>query len=86
MATLEYVAVPGPKCATGVVDAVELAWFERRPLRMRYLSARGEESERTVRIERLILDLRETQLHCHDLDKDAPRQFLMHRILRAKVL
>ena len=68
-----------------LLAAVERAWFEQAPLRVRYRSARGEVTERTVRIRAVLMDRGETRLRCDDLDKGAPRELVLHRVERATV-
>jgi predicted DNA-binding transcriptional regulator YafY len=82
---LRYVGVPAPPVPEAVRAAVEQAWFEQRPLRITYCSARGERSERRVRVRAVLMDRGETRLQCDDLDKGAPREFVLHRITRAVV-
>lgn len=82
--TLSYVGVPTRSPAVEVRQAVERAWLDELPLRIVYDGARGR-TERTVRIEQVIMERTETLLNCLDLDKDARRQFAMHRIARAQI-
>ena len=86
MATLRFVGVPARAVQPDVRRAVESAWFERRPLWIRYRGARGDEvvSERTVRIVSVIMERSETLLNCEDLGKGQSRQFKLDRILAAK--
>lgn len=85
MASLEFVGVPALACDAAVRRAVEAAWFEQRPLRIAYRAADGAASQRRVRVEKIVMDRAETRLQCRDLDLDAPRLFLLHRIERATV-
>lgn len=82
---LQYVGVPAPAVPEPVRAAVERAWFEQAPLRVRYRSARGEVTDRTVRIRAVLMDRGETRLRCDDLDKGAPRELVLHRVERATV-
>ena len=82
---IEYVGVPALPSDDAVRAAVEEAWFEQRPLRIAYRGADGVASQRRVRIRVVVMDRGETRLNCDDLDKGAPRQFLLHRIERAVV-
>jgi hypothetical protein len=72
--------------AEGVRSAVERAWFEQCPLRIAYRDAAGVVMERLVRIGQVLMDRGETRLRCDDLDKDAPREFVMHRIEAASAV
>ncbi|MEM9694619.1 MAG: HTH domain-containing protein [Myxococcota bacterium] len=82
--SLTFVGVPTLRAPEGVRDAIEQAWFENRPLRIEYDGAR-EVTARTVRIEQVVMARTETLLNCWDLDKEAPRQFRLHKILSARV-
>lgn len=81
--SLSYVGVPTRAPKPAVRAAVEQAWFEGQPLRITYRGARGT-TERTVRIDQVVMERSETLLNCFDLEKSAPRQFRLHRILRAE--
>ncbi len=83
--TLAYVGVPVRSPSAAVRAAVERAWLEQAPLFIVYAGARGR-TERTVRIEQVIMERTTTLLNCRDLDKDAARQFQLHLIERAEVV
>lgn len=83
--SLQYVGVPAPAAPPEVRAAVEQAWFEGQPLRLRYCGSRGP-SERTVRVRQIVMSRSETLLNCDDLDKGEPRQFRLDRIEAAEVL
>lgn len=83
--TLQYVGVPAPASSPAVRAAVEQAWFEGRPLRLRYSGARGS-SERLVKLRRIVMERGETLLNCDDLDRGEPRQFRLDRIEHAEVV
>ena len=85
LSALQYVGVPAPAVPDAVRAAVERAWFEQVPLKVRYRSARGEVTERTVRIRGVLMDRGETRLRCDDLDKNAPRELVLHRVERATI-
>lgn len=80
--TLSFVGVPTQAPAVEVRQAIERAWLDELPLRIVYDGARGR-TVRTVRIEEVIMERTVTLLNCHDLDKDARRQFSMHKIAEA---
>jgi predicted DNA-binding transcriptional regulator YafY len=86
MAGLQFIGVPAPAVAPAVRRAVEQAWFERQPLRIRYRSGEGIVTSRAVRIVSAIMDRSLTLLNCDDLDKGERRQFRIDRILEAKVV
>lgn len=83
--TLSFVGVPARAPAPPVRRAVEEAWFERRPLLLRYQGANGV-TIRTVRLESVVMERTETLLNCNDLDKNEPRQFRLHLVEHAVVL
>ncbi len=83
---LSFVGVPQVPVADEVRRAVERAWFENAPLLVTYHATSGERTERTVRLRKVVMDRRETRLFVHDVERDAERELLLHRIERAKVL
>jgi predicted DNA-binding transcriptional regulator YafY len=82
---LKYVGIPAKPTAPAIREAVERAFFEKSRVEIVYLGSDELPSTRTVRIEQIVMDRSETLLNCVDLEKNAPRQFRMHRIQRAKV-
>ena len=80
--TLSFVGVPARSPSPAVRRAVEDAWFEHRPLRIRYEGA-VDVTERTVRIVSVVMERTETLLNCEDSRRGERRQFRLHRILRA---
>jgi predicted DNA-binding transcriptional regulator YafY len=86
MEKLQFVGIPGLPVAPEIRQAVERAWFERMPLRIRYRRADYSTSERSVRIESVLMERSMTTLHCLDLDLDQPRDFRLDRIESARVL
>jgi hypothetical protein len=68
-----------------VRTALERAWFENAPLRIRYA---GPEltTVRRIRIRTVVMERSETLLNVIDLDKNAPRQFRLQHIEHAEVL
>ncbi|HVY44877.1 MAG TPA: HTH domain-containing protein [Minicystis sp.] len=81
--SLEFVGVPGRPVAPDVRAAVEQAWFEHRPLAIRYQGADYGVSTRVVRIVSVILERGVSLLNCDDLDKGERRQFRLDRIEEA---
>ena len=81
---MSFVGVPSRSAPPSVRQAVEEAWFERRPLVLTYQGARGP-STRRVRITSVVMERTETRLNCLDLDKNEPRQFKLHQIEAASV-
>ena len=83
---LQFVGVPAAPSDPGVRAAVEQAWFESQPLLISYHGADDVVSDRRIRIRQLVMDRSMTLLNADDLDKGEPRQFRLHRILKARVL
>jgi predicted DNA-binding transcriptional regulator YafY len=84
---LSLVGVPGPALPQAVRDTLEQAWFERRPLRIRYRGADGAETTRAVRIRQVVMERGGTPLlNCDDLDKGQARQFRADRVVHAELL
>ncbi len=81
--SLEFVGVPALPVAEKRRSAIERAWFERAPLRIRYRSSEGAVSTRTVLIESITFDGRITLLRCTDFEKETERQFRIDRIEQA---
>ncbi len=86
MKSLSFVGVPAHGAKPEVRRAVEQAWFERQPVRIRYLSNDNVVSLRTVRILNVIMERTLTLLTCDDLDKGEQRQFRLDRILTAEAV
>jgi predicted DNA-binding transcriptional regulator YafY len=84
--TVSFVGIPAQPSDDGVRAALERAFFENRPMRLRYRGKDEIETDRTVRIETVVLERGETLLNCVDLDKNEQRQLRLHRIVRAKVV
>jgi len=83
MKGLRFTGVPAHAAPAAVRRAVEQAWFERQPLRIRYEGADGVVTTRAVRIASVVLERGMTLLNCDDLDKGERRQFRLDRILEA---
>lgn len=86
MDAIQFVGIPAHGAPPAVRRAVEQAWFERQPLRIRYQGADYGVSNRVVRIVSVILERGVTLLNCDDLDKGEPRQFRLDRIIEATVV
>lgn len=83
---LKFTGVPALATPRPVREAIERAWFERKPVRLRYAAANGERTERTVRIDSVLFERSMTLLDCFDLDKQAERQLRLDRIEEARVV
>lgn len=86
MKGLTFTGVPAMLVPNSVRAALEQAWFEQRPLRIRYAGAHGATSIRTVRVERVVLERSMTLLNGVDLDKGEQRQFRLDRVEWAEVV
>lgn len=82
--TLSWIGVPARAPSPQVRSVLEQAWLQQVPMHIAYDGARGL-TERTVRIEAVIMERTMTLLNCHDLDKDEPRQFRLDKIRRAEL-
>ena len=83
-ASLSWVGVPARWPNDEVRAVIELAWLRDAPMRIVYDGAKGH-TERTVRVQSVVLERTMTLLNCQDLDIDDSRQFIMHKILRAEL-
>ena len=86
MESIQFVGVPAHAVAPVVRRAVEQAWFERQPLRIRYQNTDQVVTTRVVRIVSVILERGVTLLNCDDLDKGEGRQFRLDRIVSAEAV
>jgi predicted DNA-binding transcriptional regulator YafY len=86
MKGLTFTGVPTLPVPKAVRAALEQAWFEQRPLRIRYAGAHGTTSIRTVRVERVVLERSVTLLNGVDLEKGEQRQFRLDRVEWAEVV
>jgi predicted DNA-binding transcriptional regulator YafY len=86
MGSLSFTGVPALPTLAPVQKAIERAWFERRPLLIRYRASSGEITRRTIRIRAFLFERSITLIDCLDLDKDAERQLRLDRIEEAEVV
>jgi predicted DNA-binding transcriptional regulator YafY len=86
MEGIQFVGVPALPVPDRVRAALEQAWFERQPLRIRYHGAGDLVTTRTVRVVSVVMERSLTLLNCDDLDKGERRQFRLDRILEATVV
>ncbi len=86
MAGMKFIGVPAHAAQPGVRAAVEHAWFERRPLRVRYRNKDGAVSERTIEIESVVFDRQYTYLNASSQTDDAHRAMRLDRIEAAAVV
>lgn len=83
---LQFVGIPAHKIEAPIRRAVEQAWFEQRPLRIRYRRSDGALTDRAVRVTGLVMERTFTTLLCDDLDKSEQRSFRLDRIELAEPL
>jgi predicted DNA-binding transcriptional regulator YafY len=86
MASIEFVGIPAHGAPPAVRRAVEQAWFERQPLRIRYQGTDDVVTRRVVRLTSVVMERSVTLLNCDDLDKGERRQFRLDRILAAELV
>jgi predicted DNA-binding transcriptional regulator YafY len=83
--SIQFVGVPAHAAAAPVRKAVEQAWFEHQPLRIKYQGSNHVLSTRVVRIRSVVMDGHITYLNCDDLELKETRQLRLDRILSAEV-
>lgn len=83
--SISFVGVPARAPAAEVRRTIEAAWLDRRIVRIEYDGARGV-TRRRIRIRSIVMERTETLLNTTDLDKNADRQFAMHKILSAEIV
>lgn len=83
---LQFVGIPAHTANRNVLRAVEEAWFTQRPLRITYRGANGELTERSVRIETVVLERTLTFLNCLDERLGEQRQFRLDRVEAATLI
>ncbi len=82
--SLMWVGVPAQAPDPDVRQVVEDAWLQKCPMRIIYEGANYVTSERTVRIETVVMERTMTLLNCIDLDLGGQaRQFKLHHIRAA---
>ena len=86
MDAISFTGVPALGASPSVRRAVEQAWFERQPLRIRYRGADEVMTTRVVRIDTVVMERSLTLLNCDDLDKGERRQFRLDRIAHAELV
>lgn len=87
LGSLQFVGVPARAASPQVARVLEQAWLERRPVRLRYQSRRGEvETTAEVSIHALVLDRLETLLNTKDRTTGEARQYRLHQVTHAELL
>lgn len=75
-----FVGVPAHTAPEDVRAALEEAWYESRPVTIRYDGQRGI-TERRIQVRKVVMERTEIRLNCDDLDLGEHRQFALHRVL-----
>ncbi len=83
MKELTFVGIPAHPAAPGVREAVEDAWFERRPVCIHYRAADGTSTTRTMQVRGLTMERSLTLLHCEDVSGGERRSLRLDRIVQA---
>jgi len=86
MAKMDFVGIPTHAAPAGVRAAVEQAWFERRPLVLTYRGSDGQATQRTVRVDGVVMERSATYLTCDAADPVKRRTLRLDRIESAQVL
>ncbi len=82
---LHLIGVPALPVPVAVRTAVERAWFEDAPLRIKYRKPGTYIAQaRQIRIRNMVFDRSVTLLNCIDLDSGEDRQFRLDRIEQAR--
>jgi predicted DNA-binding transcriptional regulator YafY len=85
MKALEIVGVPARPVNEKVQRAVERAWFESLPLRIKYLTSSFAEASHRIRIRKVRMERSETLLFCDELETNEERAFKLDKILVAEI-
>jgi predicted DNA-binding transcriptional regulator YafY len=80
VAELQFVGVPALPASALVRQAIEEAWFTRRPVRVQYRRADGTAGERVVSITGVTMERHATQVHCVDARTGERRHLRLDRI------
>jgi predicted DNA-binding transcriptional regulator YafY len=83
---LTFAAVPALPARPAVRRAIEEAWFEQRPVRVKYRRGDGSPCERTVRITRVLMERTMTVLECEDTVTRESRGVRLDRIDMVELL
>lgn len=85
--SLHFLGVPSAPVVPVIRRAVEHAWFEQRPLHIRYRSSSEGVMERTVKIEGVLVERTFTLLTCKVVGGDGEdRSFRLDRIEAARLV
>jgi len=81
--TLRFVGIPARPVRASVRRAIEEAWFEQQPIRLRYARSDGSSGERTVRVRGLLMERGATLVECEDAESGERRSLRLDRIAQA---
>jgi predicted DNA-binding transcriptional regulator YafY len=83
---LAFAAIPALPVRPAVRRAIEEAWFEQRPVRVRHHGRDGACFEERVRISRVLMERTMTILDCEDLHSGEKRTLRLDRIDAVELL
>lgn len=83
---LTFTGVPAHASKPEVRAAIEDAWFDEQPVKLRYLRKNYTEGERVVRLVDIVLERSETLLNVEDLDNGERRQLRLHQLISAELV
>jgi predicted DNA-binding transcriptional regulator YafY len=77
---LVFAAVPALPVRPQIRRVIEEAWFEHRPVRVKYRRSDGSSNARTVRILRVLMERTMTVLECQDVETQEVRGIRLDRV------
>jgi predicted DNA-binding transcriptional regulator YafY len=77
---LVFAAVPALPARPAIRRVIEEAWFEQRPVRVKYRRSDGSSNARTVRITRVLMERTMTVLECEDVETREVRGIRLDRV------
>jgi predicted DNA-binding transcriptional regulator YafY len=77
---LVFAAVPALAARPAIRRVIEEAWFEQRPVRVKYRRGDGSSNARVVRILRVLMERTMTMLECEDVDTREMRGVRLDRV------
>jgi predicted DNA-binding transcriptional regulator YafY len=83
---LVFAAVPALPALPAIRRVIEEAWFEQRPVRVKYRRSDGSSNARTVRIARVLMERTMTVLECEDVVTREVRGVRLDRVDDAELL
>jgi len=83
---LVFAAVPALPARPAIRRVIEEAWFEQRPVRVKYRRSDGSSNARTVRIARVLMERTMTVLECEDTETREVRGVRLDRVDSAELV